>query len=186
MRRLCKAVAVFLITAALVGCTAPAAKTESKTQPKVETKTANETLDAKLQSYFRQFYAENDKYTHKGSGYLGLTAHAYVDGYFKGNELKRMTFSFLTDEGSEEYQCYFIDKNDIFIVRNVTEIEKIDGKKSDDPTDIKKRYSEQYFMVNDKLMTYIKGKTEPVEDQDIEIDGEVEMARRKIMELVNC
>lgn len=183
-KRYCILAALF-IAATLVGCTAPAAKDEAKAQSAVETKIDTEALNAKLQSYFHEFYAENDKYTHKESEYQGVTAESHVDGYFNGNELERMKFSFITDDGSEEYQCYFIDTNDIYFVRNVIEHKKANGNKSEEQDAKEMRYMEQYFIVNDKLVTYKNGKAEYIDDQNSEILKEVKIARSKIMEPVN-
>lgn len=150
MKKLRSILAGLLITTALVCCTAPAAKTKSKT------------VNEKLQSYFQRFFIENKDYTFKMVDYPNQSAQGgYLEGYFKGDSVKKMTMRLFGERGQVKYDFYIIDGNDCYAVVTNTVYK---SNVYDDPT-VKKEYMEEYYIISGEVMVYSPDKNDLIKYQ---------------------
>lgn len=125
--------------------------TETESFDLIINKTFFQKINNDVTSYFSKFYIENNTYVKRKCDIFGLSSEGgNVEGYFQGNDLKRMKLLLFGELGKYECNYYIIDDDKVYIVLTIYEYDKFFNEKPN----VQKEYLEQYFIINNEVMEY--------------------------------
>jgi len=129
--------------------------------------------------FFRDYYENNNNYAKKESDILGLSSEGgIVEGFFDGNELRRLRLSLLGSMGRAEYDYYLIDSQTIYVISKVFEY---DRPFFENPS-ILREYSEEFFIIGGSVKKYSLEVNDLLESEDDErIYSQFSMAKEQIL-----